>query len=302
MKRFFSFLLIFALLLGGCAVSPKNEKPIILCTLFASYDWTRNVLGEHTDRFDLQLLGNGADLHSFEPSALDFATIGQTSLLICNGGTAEEWIRQAQVTPKKILDLSDHYELLSLPHEHTEEDHEHLEDEHTWLSLRNAQKATDAICAALCALAPDLQQELQANATAYKAQLATLDQDYTATCGNAEKRVLIFADRYPFRYLAEDYGLTCYAAFDGCSAETEASAATVSMLADAANTHRVSALLILEHSKPDLAQTIIESSEAKDQEIFTLNAMQSMSQAQAEQDSYLGIMRENLEILKKAMN
>ncbi len=297
MKRFLSFMLIILLLLSGCA-APKqqNEKPLILCTLFASYDWTRNVLGDQADRFDLQLLGNGADLHSFEPSALDFATLQQADLLICNGGSSEDWLPKE---PKRLLNLAEHSTLLALPHDHTEEEHEHTLDEHTWLSLNNAQKGVDAICNALCALAPDLQEELQANAAAYKGQLAALDQEYQKACDAAKNRVLIFADRYPFRYLAADYDLTCYAAFDGCSAETEASAATITMLADAVDTHRVPALLILERSKPDLAQTVIESSHTEPMQILTLDSMQSMEQMTA---SYLDIMRENLETLKKVIH
>jgi zinc transport system substrate-binding protein len=143
---------------------------------------------------------------------------------------------------------------------------------------------------------------LAKDADAYKAQLAELDQQYQEACAQAERRVLVFADRYPFRYLAADYDLTCYAAFDGCSAETEAGAATVSMLANAADTHQVPALLILERSKSDLAQTVIESSQSKPRQILTLNAMQSMEQAALGQASYLTIMSENLDVLKKAMN
>lgn len=300
MKRILSFLLILILLLSGCA-APKqqNEKPLILCTLFASYDWTRNILGEQADRFDLQLLGNGADLHSFEPSALDFATLQQADLLICNGGSSEDWLPKGQ---QNTLNLAEHSTLLALPHDHTEEQHEHIEDEHTWLSIQNAQKGVDAIYDALCSLAPELQSELQANTTAYKKQLAEMDKAYQTACREAKNRVLIFADRYPFRYLAADYDLTCYAAFDGCSAETEASASTITMLADAVDTHRVPALLILEQSKTDLAQTVMESSKAKNLKILTLNAMQSMEQAALLQASYLDIMNENLETLKKAMN
>lgn len=298
MKRLLSFLLVLVLLLSGCAMPKQNEKPLIFCTLFATYDWTRNILGDQVDQFDLRLLGNGADLHSFEPSALDFAMLQQTDLLICNGGSSEDWLPKEQ---KQLLNLAKHSILLAIPHEHTEQEHEHIEDEHTWLSLTNAQKAIDAICDTLCTLAPDLEQELQANAEAYKAQLAALDKEYQAACNNAKSRVLIFADRYPFRYLAADYDLTCYAAFDGCSAETEASAATVSMLADAVNTHQAKAVFILEQSKPDLAQTVIESSNTQSIEILTLNAMQSMDQTALAQTTYLDIMKQNLETIKKAI-
>lgn len=299
MKRFLSLLLISILLLSGCTAPQKSEKPLIICTLFASYDWVRNILGEQVDHFDLRLLGNGADLHSFEPSALDFATLQQADLLICNGGSSEDWLPKEH---KNVLNLAEHSTLLALPHDHTEESHEHTEDEHTWLSIQNAQKGVDAIYDALCSLAPQLQEELQTNTNAYKKHLAELDKAYQTVCGNAKNRVLIFADRYPFRYLAADYDLTCYAAFDGCSAETEAGAATIAMLANAVDTHQVPALLILEQSNPDLAQTVMESSQTKNLQIWTLDAMQSMDQEQTEQETYINIMKENLETLKKAMN
>lgn len=299
MKRILCFLLIFLLILSGCAApGGKSEKPLILCTLFATYDWTRNILGDQADRFDLRLLGNGADLHSFEPSALDFVTLQQADLLICNGGSSEDWIPKEQ---KHLLNLAEHSALLALPHDHTEEQHEHTDDEHTWLSISNAKKATDAICDALCTIAPDLQPTLQANATAYKAKLTALDKEYQSTCNQAKSCVLIFADRYPFRYLAADYNLTCYAAFDGCSAETEASAATISMLADAVDTHQAKAVFILEGSKPALAQTVIESSKAKNLQILTLDAMQSMNSAALTETTYLDVMSKNLETIKKAI-
>ena len=299
MRRILSLLLILALLLGGCAAPQKGEKSQIICTLFATYDWTRNILGKYADQFDLDLLGGGVDLHSFEPSALDYAHLQQADLLICNGGTSEDWLPKEQ---GNLLNLADHCTLLNLPHEHTEEEHEHTADEHTWLSIDNAKRGVDAIAEALGNLAPELKAEFLANATTYKAQLSALENNYQAVCDKAKNRTLIFADRYPFRYLAADYDLTCYAAFDGCSAETEASASTITMLADAIRDHQPAALLILEGSKQDLAQTVLESCGREDLPILAINSMQSMGQKETEQGSYIGIMTENLEILKKAMN
>ena len=305
MKRFFCILLILLLLLGGCA-TPKNqsEKPIIICTLFSTYDWVKNVLGEQAERFELILLGNGADLHSFEPSSMDLATISQCALMICNGGASEEWVAAAlneSGADQAVLNLQQHYSLLELPHEHTEQEHHHPYDEHTWLSLKNAAKAVDAIAKALINLEPAQAELYRANAEAYIEKLNALDLEYQTAASSGARNILVVADRYPFRYMATDYHLTCYAAFDGCSAETEAGAATVTSLADKVNQYNIPAVIHLENSKPDLAETVIESTQQKNQKILTMNSMQAMTAEQIKDHSYLSIMKENLEVLKIAL-
>ena len=305
MKRSIAFLLALVLLLGvtGCA-SPQKEKPLIICTLFAHYDWVRNILGEKAGRFELKLLGNGADLHSYEASAMDLATIGQSDLLIYNGGESEEWVQQAIAEAKveNTLNISEQVTLRTLPHQHTEEEHHHAYDEHTWLSLKTSAQAVIAVGRSIGNLDPENREVYNENTMDYARQLLALDKQYSATVEGATRKSLVLADRYPFRYLAADYGLTFYAAFDGCSAETEAGAATVAGLAQLTDQLKLPCVLILENSKEDLANTVIESTRTKDQQILRIDSMQAMSADRNEKETYLSIMEKNLNILKTALN
>ncbi len=305
MKKIIAILLMFTLLLGvaGCT-APKNEKPLIICTLFAHYDWVRNILGEKADRFELKLLGNGADLHSYEASAMDLATLGRCDLLIYNGGSSEEWVEDAiaETKVKNALNISEQISLLSLPHEHTEEEHHHEYDEHTWLSLKSSAQALMAIGRSVSNLDKKNKDFYIDNTMDYARKILDLDQQYRETIDQAKQKILVLADRHPFRYLANDYQLVFFAAFDGCSAETEAGAATVANLVQTVDHQKLHSILILENSKEDLAKTLIESTQSKDQQILRLNSMQAIAPEQMEQTSYLSIMEENLDVLKTALN
>lgn len=305
MKRIVALILALLLLLGicGCA-GQENEKPLIVCTLFAHYDWVRNILGEEADRFELVLLGNGADLHSYEASAMDLATIGRCDLLIYNGGESEQWVQDAiaQAKVKNTLNISEQVDLLTLPHEHTAEEHHHAYDEHTWLSPKRNIKAVVTITQKINALDPANKEHYTAHANAYVNKLQALDRQYAAAVDGAARKTLVFADRFPFRYLLKDYNLTYFAAFDGCSAETEAGAATVAMLAVAIDQLGLNSVLILENSKEDLARTVIESAKETEVGILRIDSMQSMTTERIEKETYLSIMENNLNVLKQALN
>ncbi len=306
MKRFLAATLAALILLGtaGCAAPGGNEKPLIVCTLFAHYDWARNILGEKAKEFELVLLGNGADLHSYEASAMDLATLGRCDLLIYNGGESEEWVQEAikQAGVKNTLNISEQVPLLTLPHEHTEEDHHHAYDEHTWLSLKSSVTAVMAVGRGIARLDAANKETYNQNTIAYAKKIQALDQKYAQAIEGGARKTLVFADRYPFRYTAYDYDLTCYAAFDGCAAETEAGAATVANLAKTVDRQNIPVILILENSKEDLAETVIESTAAKNQQILRMDSMQAMTAARMEEETYLSIMEKNLGVLQKALN
>ncbi len=308
MKRIIAIILAVLLLptLPSCQAPEKSGNIKIVCTLFPQYDWVMNILGEQAESIDLSLLAPGQDLHSYEASAADIAAISQSDLFIYIGSESESWIEDAlkitQNSQRKAIALSESIPLQALPHLHTEEDHHHSYDEHIWLSVRNAQKAVDALLKEIIALDPAHEVEYTANASAYQARLQQMDQAYEAAIGQEEETTIVIADRYPFRYLAEDYGLTCYAAFDGCSAETEAGAATILQLAQKVDENNLGAVMILDQSKPDLAQTVIESTRDKNQTILRLNSMQAVTAKEIEEGiSYLEIMNENLHALKIAL-
>ena len=185
-------------------------------------------------------------------------------------------------------------------HDHDCHDHAHEYDEHIWLSLKNAAIATQAIADVLSTKNPNA--NYQANAQAYIAELTTLDQAYADTLGAATYKTMVFGDRFPFVYLMNDYGLSYYAAFNGCSTETEASFETITFLAKKLDETHLPAVITLEGSDQKIAQTIVENTTTKDQKIYTLNSFQSLSSEEIKDDfSYLEIMKSNLEVFKSAL-
>lgn len=299
-----------------------DKKLNIVTTIFPEYDWTRAILGDRADDVNLtMLLDNGTDLHSFQPAVKDIMKVSSCDLLIYVGGESDQWIEDAlesaQNKDMKTINLmevlgdsikeeetvegmqeSDH------DHDHDHEDEEEKEyDEHVWTSMRNAEVICDAIAATLEEMDPENKEIYQSNAETYKEKLSALDEEYQETVDSAKQKTLIFADRFPFRYLVDDYGLNYYAAFSGCSAESEASFKTVTFLAGKVDELGVKSVLTMEKSDDRIAQTVIENTKAKDQKILQLNSMQSITSEEiADGATYLSVMEDNLGILKKALN
>ena len=186
--------------------------------------------------------------------------------------------------------------------EEKSEEEEPEYDEHVWLSLRNARVLTDHIAGVIAEADASNADTYLSNAEAYEEKLASLDEEYQQAVSAAEKDTLLFGDRFPFRYMADDYGLTYFAAFPGCSAETEASFETIVFLADKVNELSLSSILTIEGTDHKIAETIRESTASRDQQILTMNSMQSTTLEDAEGGtSYLSIMEDNLEVLKEAL-
>ena len=187
-------------------------------------------------------------------------------------------------------------------HAHEEDSHTEELDEHLWLSLRCAEDACEAITEAICQLDPAHAADYQTTADAYSQQLHALDHEYEHAVQEAGTNVLLFADRFPFRYLTDDYGIEYLAAFPGCSAETEASFETILYLSEEMDAHHLTCAIVLEGSKEDFAKTVISNTQADDPKILTLNSMQSVNHRHIDAGvTYLGIMKENLTVLKEAL-
>ena len=181
-------------------------------------------------------------------------------------------------------------------------DHEEEADEHVWLSLKNAKTLVAAIADALQELDPDNKDTYAANAAAYIEKLSTLDGAYQAAVDGAARKTLLFGDRFPFRYLVDDYGLSYYAAFAGCSAESEASFETVSFLAKKVDELKLPCVLTIEGKNHKIAETIVENTAEKNQKILTMDSMQSTtSEDVANGTTYLSVMEQNLSVLKEAL-
>ena len=306
-----------------------NEKALsVVATVFPAYDWTRQIIGENEDHVALTLLlDKGTDLHNYQPTVEDIYKISTCDLFIYIGGESDaKWVpnalAQATNPNMKVICLLDalgsaakEEEALEGMEEHEhdydhEDEHDHEDeeegpeyDEHIWLSLRNASTLCTALCGALCEIDPDAQSSYQQNFRAYDEKLNALEQDYAAAVAAAPSRTLLFADRFPFRYLADDYDLTCYAAFSGCSAETEASFETVNFLVGKVDELGLSCVMVLEGGETRLAETIIDNSQAKNARVLSLNSLQSVTARGVEEGvTYLGVMESNLEVLKTALN
>lgn len=316
-----------------------NKKISIVTTIFPEYDWVREIVGNHADKFEITYLMNkGVDLHSYQASAEDIAKVSSADLFIYVGGESDTWAEDAiaEATNKdmKVINLlnslgsdvkeeevvegmaakdehdHDHSEEAK-DHDHSEEDkdHDHAKegeeveyDEHVWLSLKNAQKLVMDIEANIESLDPDNAADYAANAQAYVKKLEELDKEYQKAVDESSVKYILVGDRFPFRYLVDDYGLKYSAAFVGCSAETEASFDTITFLAGKLDELGLKNVVTIENSNQKIAKTIIENTKNKDQGLLVLNSLQSVSQKDIDGGlTYLSVMKDNLEVLKKAL-
>mgnify|MGYP002551190837 FL=1 len=303
MKRLIAILLCLCLMLCGCTAQPEKPhdetKLQIVCTSFPAYDFAREIAG---DRAELTLLIKpGSEVHSYEPTPKDMIRIQESDLFICNGGESEQWA-ETLITPKLntiyMMDCVDTVEE-SADGIYNAEDGEPELDEHVWTSPLNAIKISEEICNALCKLDTDNAEAYKTNFTAYKAQLMALDREFRQVIKNSGKHTLVFADRFPMRYFALEYGLDCYAAFPGCSSETEPSAKTVAYLIDRVREDKIPAVLYMEFSNQKMADVICEDTGCRKLPFYSAH---SVSAEQFEQGvSYLDLMRINLNSLKEAL-
>ena len=399
------------------------EEFVIVATTFPQYDWTRQILGSQIENVELILLQDTVvDLHNFQPTVSDIATISTADMFIYVGGKSDGWVEEAlrsaqneELIAINLMDaLAERIDLLEVDHHHHDHvcdvdhhhdhdcdddhdhdhdcdddhhhdhdcdddhdhghdhhhdhnhehvhdhhhshdydhehdhhhDHEHDHDhdydydhdshdhdydhdhdhdhghehdddcdvdhhhhhedeydEHIWLSLRNARILSSYIAEALSVMDPANADYYQSNLESYQAELATLDGQFVIMVTEAATNVVVFGDRFPFRYLMNDYHLRYYAAFDGCSAETEASFSTIVFLVGIVDEMELSHILVIDGSDFSIAETIRDATEAGDQEILVLDSMQSVTSSDVEGGvTFLSIMESNLEVLRTALD
>lgn len=319
---------VFVLCVGmlvGCGkekenADKKDKKYSVVCTIFPEYDWVKEVLGEQEKDVDLTLLlDNGTDLHNFQPTAEDIAKISDCDLFIYVGGESDAWVEDAlkeaankdmqvinlmntlgnEIKEEEVVEGMESEE----EEKEAEEGEEEIEyDEHVWLSVKKAKTIVGAIKDALCKVDSDHAKTYESNTEAYLAKLTELDTQYEDTVKNAAKKTILFGDRFPFRYLVDDYGLEYYAAFVGCSAETEASFETITFLANKVDELGISKVLVLENSDQKIAETIIQNTKEKNQEIVVMDSMQGVTAEDiANGATYLESMEKNLAALGQAV-
>ena len=339
--------ILLALTSSLFAKAKKSDKLKVVTTIFPEYDWTREIIGDNEKNVELTLLlGNGVDLHSYQPSIQDIAKISTADIFIYVGGESDGWVKDALKNAKnknmKIINLletlgdkvkaeevkegmqaeeeeehehhhdGDHHddEDENEDHDHEAEGHHHHHDdedeveydEHVWLSLRNAKILSAEIAAALSEKDATNATAYKANLAAYTARLDALDAKYAAAVKAGSKKTILFGDRFPFRYLVDDYGLDYFAAFVGCSAETEASFETVIFLAKKVDELGLNTVLKIESGDGKIARTIVQNTKKKNARVLTMDSIQSTTAKQAAAGtSYLKIMEENLAVLSEAL-
>lgn len=302
-------LVLFVGVLSACGT--QVETPAIVCTVYPIYDWTLAVLGDYAKTYPVMLLSdNGDDPHNYQPTVREIAAARDAELFLSVGGISDAWAEEIAKPTGKWLTLIDAVELCGMDHAH--HDHEHGDghshdeiDEHFWLSLGNAKKAVAAIAEALSEVYADDAEAVSAfteNAARYVEALDALDARYRSAVLAAERDTVLVADRFPFLYLFEDYGIHYHAAFPGCSAETEASFATVVSLARAVEELALSVVLVSETGTRELADTVIAASGREGVSVLVLHSCQSVSRDEREKGvTYLTIMEENLAVLSAAL-
>ena len=319
-----------AIILVACTNSKSNNngttknnddksKISIVTTIFPEYDWVKQILGENQANVDLtMLLDNGVDLHSYQSSADDMVKLSKCDLFIYVGGESDAWVddalKSAQNKNMKVINLLDvlgnsvkeeeQVEGMQAEEEEEEGEDEAPEyDEHVWLSLKNAKTLCSSIADALCEIDSNNADVYKKNLNEYTKNLDALDKEYQQVVNSAKYDTLVFGDRFPFRYMVDDYSLKYYAAFVGCSAETEASFETIKFLANKVDELGVTTVLTIENPKHKIAQTVVENTKEKNQKILALNSMQSVTSDDVKSgETYLNVMQSNLDVLKQALN
>ena len=288
------------------------------------------------------LLDNGVDLHSYQPTADDIIKISTCDMFVYVGGESDEWVEDvlasAENKDMKVINLMDilsdlvkeeevvegmeaehhHDDEDEDEHEHEDADHdeeehedadhdEHEEeeveyDEHLWLSLKNAVVIMYYLEDAISTIDAANADMYKKNTEDYITQLEDLDKQYEEVVLASSVNTILFGDRFPFRYFADDYKLKYYAAFTGCSAESEASFETITFLASKVDELSLKTVLTIEGDNHKIAETIVENTKTKDQKILTMDSMQSVTSSDVEAGkTYLSIMEDNLEVLEEAL-
>ena len=293
MKKLFMACLLTGLLLIGAltacsstnAKTSENDKLRVVCTIFPEYDWVREILGSHAGDVEItMLLDNGVDLHSYQPTAEDIIKISNCDMFIYVGGESDQWVEDAlkEAANKNMIAMGDYEGAMN--------------------ASKNAKTFCNYIASKLGEIDSANAGDYSVNADTYEKKLDELDKGYQQTVDSAQLNTVLFGDRFPFRYLADDYGLSYYAAFAGCSAETEASFETIAFLSKKVDELGLKSVLTIEGTKHKIAETIIQNTKDKNQTVRSMDSMQSTTSKDMEHGAtYLSIMQTNLDVLKEAL-
>lgn len=315
--------IIFTILIGckNNNVQQDDGKLSIITTVFPGYDFTRQIVGENANV--TMLIKPGAETHSFDPTPQDIKKIQNADLFIYTGGENDVWIDDILYSMEgnipetlKLMDCVDVIEEKLVEgmeddehthhedeeeHKHQDEEHEEVElDEHVWTSPKNAIKIVTKIDSILQKKDPENASIYAQNTANFISQLEELDKNLQQVIDTSSRKILVFGDRFPFGYLAKDYGLEYFAAFKGCSTETEASPATVSFLVDKVKQQNIPVVFTIEMSNGKIADSICDATNAKK---LTLHSCHNLSANEFENgETYVSLMQKNIQNIREALN
>ncbi len=314
-KRIFVSLLSVSLMfcLSGCGIAEEKKddgRLKVVATVFAEYDFLRNIAGDAVNLSMLMM--PGADLHAFDPTPKDIMEVQEADLFVTVGGESDAWsekiidsIDSNKLQTVRLMDCVDHVveeELVEGMEAEDDEDGHGEEkefDEHVWTSPKNAVQIVEKLRDKLCRMDEANAELYQDNAKSYIKKLQKLDEAFTELVQNAKRREIIVADRFPFRYFADAYGLKYYAAFPGCSTQTGTSVETIAFLIRKAKEDDIPVVFHMEMSSEAMCNTICDEAGAKKAQ---LNAVHNISRQDFNKGiGYLELMKENIEVLKEAL-
>jgi len=328
MKYVFAFLLM-VFLLGGCVSAPNSAantaseedgRLIIVASVFPQYDFIRQIAGDKVVLY--MLISPGAEPHAFEPSPSDMIALNRADLIVYVGGDGEAWVdtildsidnpNQRRVALIDLVDAvykelvegmeDDHGEDYGYDDHDDDDDHNHDDelDEHVWTSPLNAISIVQQLAWILIELDPDNSEYYFENSMAFIQELRELDAAFAEVAASGVRSTVVFADRFPFRYLMDSYGIDYFAAFPGCSSETQASPATIAFLIDKVKADNIPIVFHVEFSSRSIANVVAQATGAR---LLELHSTHNVSHADFTGGvTYLDIMNRNLEQLREALN
>lgn len=297
----------------GDSLGQKNEdgKLSVVTTIFPQYDFVRQIAGDNVHL--TMLLKPGAESHTYEPTPQDIVKIQECDLFIYNGGEGDVWVDSMLESLDKKVDTIALMDCVETVEEEIvegmqeeEHDHEHEDeaepelDEHVWTSPVNAEKIVSVISEKLCEKDNDNAETYKTNTDKYLSELEKLDEKFKEIVSDGKRRTMVFGDRFPFRYFADAYDIEYFAAFPGCSSESEPSASTIAFLIDKIEKENIPVIFSIEFSSKKIANTLSEATSAQILEFHSCHNVTTEDLKNGE--TYVSIMSKNADNLEKSLN
>jgi len=316
MRKISAFLIVLSLIFTtlGCSSQETHSSPQkeddgvlkIVATNFPPYDFARQIAKDNAEI--TMILNAGGESHSYEPTLEDIAAIQNCDIFIYSGGDSDSWgekiLKSCDTSDITVIRMLDLVQPLYLHHENEDEVENHTHegetpDEHVWTSPKNAIKIVEAISQAAAKADKAHQNEYKNNASTYIAELQKLDGSFKEAVENSKRKSIIFADRFPFLYFSQEYGLEHFEALEGCTSDTEPTLSSINSLIQKVKSDNIPAVFYIEFSSGTIADKICDATGA---EKLLFHSCHSVSQEELKEgETYLSLMEGNLERLKKAL-